>query len=194
MNARQALILAAIFAVGIAGAAALRKHGARGVLQAPADGWAQYEGPFVRFRYPGDWKAAHWIAKKTGERNWAVFPPSYLKDKDDAGVVNINCYPGREEKRPLDQVFDIKEWSGHKPAGQPRKIEVKNGRCIAYPLEESKDPGAVSKIHAYCAGMDGLLYDVWAVIGVYMREGRPTDDVRRNARIYEKLLASLEFL
>ncbi|MBI5242358.1 MAG: hypothetical protein HY922_01585 [Elusimicrobia bacterium] len=191
---KQALILGALFIVALGGVAAIKNQKPKDQPQAQDDGWVQYEGPFIRFRYPREWKSNHWITKKTDQRNWAIMPPSYFTDKNDTGVVNINCYPNKNEKQPLDEIFNIKEWPSHKLVSQPKKVSVKNGQCITYPLEEAQDVGAVSKIHAYCYDKDGLFYDVWANIGDYMQPGKPTENVLQNAKIYEKLLTSLEFL
>jgi hypothetical protein len=195
MSAKRVFLLAAICAAAIAGAALAGRLKAKPQALAQEEGWAQYLGPFIRFRYPKGWKAAHWVAEKTHQRIWAVLTPNYLRDsKDDAGVINISCFPDQAEKRPLGEIFDLSQWPNHKLAGQPKKISVRNGQCIAYPLEESRDFGTVSKIHAYCYDGNGRFYDVWAAIGGYLQAGKPTEDVRRNARVFEDVLTSLEFL
>jgi len=195
MSAKRAFILAALCAAAIAGAAALRQRKAAAPGPAQDAGWARYEGPFIRFRYPKGWKAAHWVSAKTRQGNWAVLTPEYQRDsRHAAGVVNISSYPDQEEKRPLEEMFDPARWPNHRLAGPPGKIAVSNGRCVAYPLEEAGDSGVVSKIHAYCYDGGGRLYDVWAVLGDCLQAGKPTDEARRNARVYEKLLSSLEFL
>ncbi|MBI5245445.1 MAG: hypothetical protein HY922_17410 [Elusimicrobia bacterium] len=186
------MALAVLFVIDVSGAAAVRKQKAKTQAASQDRGWVQYEGPFIRFRYLGGWKITHWIQEKTNERHWVIAPPDYLKN--DLGAVRIIGRADGREKRPLDEIFNIKEWRNTKLVNQPGKTTVRGGRCITYPLEISREVGAKSEIISHCYDKSGSFYDIWAEIDEYMEAGKPTEAARTNARIYEGLLASLEFL
>ena len=84
--------------------------------------------------------------------------------------------------------------SGRRFINPPKKLKVKVGNCVSYPMEYRRGKIFKATIRSHCYRDNGNYVRIWADIGKYTDNTKPDEDSLRNARIYERVLESLEFL
>lgn len=221
MSPRQLALLAAIFVVGVLASRRLRSARVP-AAQAPQaeDSLALYQDSVLRFRHPRDWTV--WQPKPpsgedrtpnrwadpavivpasapSSERRWVIDPP-WAKD-EPWGVISIKEGPPPRGLPPLDKVA-AGSTTGLRALGQSRPFNPAGGRCLAVPLEspatgcalpDDGRPCGIASMRVFCYGRNGDLFDIRSEFGHRADPARP-DLTRRNALIFDRVLASLEFL
>lgn len=191
---KQAAALLGLFVLGVFGASVLKKQKAPPAAAPDQyEGWQQYADAKLKFRYPADWKVKYWEQKKVKDEHWLISRPDSAKNEN--GNMHFVRYPDGSETRPLDKIFDIRKWSGSVLIGQPKMLDLKGGQCIAYAMENTSlraTPLALIEVNCYNHKKDFFYMEV--DLDRYDTPGKPSEEGRRNARIVEQVLSSLEFL
>ena len=157
-------------------------------------GWKTYQDERVRVSYPEIWRVRHFAYPKGKEHVWAVEPPGAMED--DTGSVMIS-EKLQAKKRSLEEfVANEKKYmaSGRRFINPPKKLKLKVGNCVSYPMEYRRGNIFSATIQSHCYRDNGNYVSIWADIGKYTDNTKPDEDSLRNARIYERVLESLEFL
>ena len=173
-----------------------RKEGPGGGAETPKSekGWKTFQDERIRVDYPEEWSVYHAKLSKAREEMWVVEPPGAMED--DTGSVMISEKP-HAQKWPLEEFLKIEEknmTSGRRFINPPKKLKLKVGNCLSYPMEYKRGKNFSATIHAHCYRDNGNYVSIWADIGKYTDNTKPDEDSLKNARIYERVLESLEFL
>ncbi|HAH07094.1 MAG TPA: hypothetical protein DCM05_11345 [Elusimicrobia bacterium] len=193
MNMKQAAALLGLFVLGVLGASVLKKQKTAPIILDQYEGWQQYSDSKLRFKYPPDWAVKYFTQKKVQDDHWLITHPDSMKNEN--GNMHLIRYPDGAETRPLDKIFDIKKWSSSVLVSTPKKLDLKGGQCMTYALENTSiRKGALALIEVNCYSHKKDFFYMEVDLDRYETPGRPTDEGRKNARIVEQVLSSLEFL
>ena len=173
-----------------------RKEGTDGGAETSKSerGWKTYQDKRMRVDYPDRWSVLPAIFANGQEHTWSVEPPGVMEN--DLGRVMI-VEKAEAKKRPLEEFIANAEkrmTSGRRFINPPKNLKFKWGRCVSYPTERRYDKVHTATIQSHCYRDNGNYVSIWADIGKYMDNTKPDEDSLKNARIYERVLESLEFL
>lgn len=156
-----------------------------------AGGWKTYQDEKIRVDYPEGWRVHRSNYSKENEVIWSVEPPGVMED--DLGRVMISEQEGTK-RRPFESFVEKVRKSPARFINPPRNLKFKWGRCVSYPKERKYGMVFGATIQSHCYRDNGNYLSIWADIRKYTDNTKPDEDSLKNARIYERVLESLEFL
>ena len=124
---------------------------------------------------------------------WSIEPPG--ENEGEPGAVSISEEKGAK-RRPLEYFVETENKnmiSGRRFINPPRKLKLKIGNCLSYPMEYRHGKIFNAKIRSHCYRDNDNYVSISAHIGNYVDNTKPDEDSLKNARIYERVLESLEF-